>query len=41
MIFPEVAVNGQFLPGKAKYFVKLPEKIEIFRKFYWKNRNFV
>jgi len=29
------------LPGKSKFFVKLPEKIEISRKFAWKNRNLV
>jgi len=29
---PEVAVNDQFLPGKLKFFVKLPEKAKIFRK---------
>jgi len=33
IIFPEIAVNGQFLPGKSKFFVKLPEKFEIFWKF--------
>jgi len=37
-ICPEVAVDGQILPAKSKKF-KLPEKIEIFRKFAWKNRN--
>ena len=39
IIFPEVAVNGQFLPGKSEFFVKLLENIEIFWKFAWKNRN--
>ena len=28
------------LPGKSKFFVKLPEKIEIFGKCAWKNRFF-
>src|SRR6218665_3642061 len=27
------------LPGKIEVLVKLPEKIEIFRKFAWKDRN--
>jgi len=26
IIFQEVAVNGQFLPRKSNFFVKLPEK---------------
>src|SRR6218665_667425 len=34
IICPEVAVNGQFLPGKLKFLLKLPDKIEILRKFY-------
>jgi len=38
IICPEVAINEQFLPGKSIFW--LPEKIEIFRKFAWKNRNF-
>jgi len=29
MIYPEVAVNEEFFPGK----LKLPEKIEIFQNF--------
>jgi len=32
---------AKFLPGKPKYFLKLPEKIETFRKFACKNRNFL
>ena len=40
IICSEVAVNGKFLPGKSKYFVKLPEEIEIFPKFSLKNSNF-
>jgi len=35
---PEVAVNGQFLPGKSKLFLNCL-KIEIFQKFAWKSRN--
>jgi len=35
VICPEVAVNGQFFCWKINFF-KLPEKIEIFRKFAWK-----
>jgi len=31
---------GQILRGKSKFFVKLTEKIGMFRKFAWKNRNF-
>jgi len=38
IIWPEVAVNGQVLPVKLKCFVRLPENIEIFRKFASKNR---
>ena len=38
IICPEVAVNGQFLPGNRICF-KLPEKIESFPKFAWRNRN--
>ena len=40
MICPEVAVNEQFLAGKSKFFLNMSEKIEIFRKFAWKNRFF-
>ena len=40
IICPEIALNSQFLPGKSKLFVKLPKKIEIFRKFTLKNRIF-
>src|SRR6218665_240938 len=36
IICPEVAINGQFLPGKSNSFVKLHRKIEISRKFTWK-----
>jgi len=36
IICSEVAVNDLFLPGKSKFFVKFPEKIEILRKFAWK-----
>ena len=48
IISPEVAVNEQFLPGKSiffklpeksKFFENLPGKIEICKKFAWKNRN--
>ena len=46
IICPEVAVNGQFLPGKSnnflnclKLFLKLPPKSENIWKFAWKNRN--
>ncbi len=31
IICPEVAINGQFLPGKSNFFVKLPEKAKFFR----------
>src|SRR6218665_319347 len=37
----EIAVNSQFLPGKSKVFVKLPEKIEICQKFARKLNFFV
>jgi len=30
IICPEVAVNDQFLPGKSKFIVKLPEKSKFF-----------
>jgi len=40
IICPEIVVNSQFLHGKINVFVKLPEKIEIFRKFALKNRHF-
>src|SRR6218665_1514153 len=40
IICQEVAVNDQFLPGKSKFFVKLPEKIKIFWKFVIKKSNF-
>jgi len=30
----------KFFPKKSKFFVNLPGKIEIFRQFAWKNRNF-
>ena len=36
IICPEVAVNGQFVHGKSKSFVKLLVKIESFRKFAWR-----
>ena len=49
LIYLEIAVNSQFLPGKSKSFVKLstksksvgnlPYKIEIFVKLREKNRN--
>ena len=48
-LFPEVAVNEEFLPWKSKLFLivrkksksfeNLPEKIEIFQKISWKYRN--
>ena len=49
VICPEVAVNGQFLPGKSNIFVKLPEKNRFFLKLSEKffgeicleNRNFL
>jgi len=51
IICQEVAVNGQFLPGNSiffnflknrkKFLVKFTEKIKNFRKFAWKNRNFL
>ena len=51
IIYPEIGVNEEFLPGKSKFFanlpgklkffVKLPEKIEILQTFAWKNRTFV
>src|SRR6218665_818121 len=46
IICPEVAVNEQFLPGKSNFIIftekieNLPEKIEIFLKFAWKNQTF-
>jgi len=30
IICQEVAVDGQFLPGKSNFFLKLPKKFEIF-----------
>ena len=36
IICPEVAVNGQFLPGKSNFF-KLPEKVKIFGHLPGKN----
>ena len=41
VIFPEVAVNGQFLPiiaWKIKISCEIAWKIEIFRKIDWKSR---
>ena len=37
----ELAVNNQFFVGKSEFFVKLPKKIEICRKFAPKNRFFL
>ena len=39
-IYPGIAVNIQFLPGKSRFLGKLPWKIEIFCEITWKNRNF-
>ena len=40
IICPEVAVNGQFFSWKINILLKLPEKVDIFRKFACKNQNF-
>jgi len=40
IICPDVAVNGQFLPGKSDFF-SIAWKILIIRKFAWKNRIFL
>jgi len=37
--YNNLPVNGQFLPRKSNFFLKLPEKIEICRKFAWKKQN--
>ena len=41
LICPEVAVNGQFLSGKSKFYLKLPEKNRNFSEICLENQTFL
>ena len=41
IIWPEIAVNSQFLPGKSKFSVKSPKESNFFSEICLENQNFL